>query len=198
MDFAGASDFIREKLRKELDQRLCFHDLAHTFDVHDAVLRFASLEHIPDQTRRLIEIAALYHDSGMTVDYSGHENYSIALVVETLPKFGFKEDEITEICKLIRVTTLPQKAVTLAEKIICDADLDSLGREDFFIQSFKLRLEWDHFDILHCSLFEWLSFELDFMENHNYYTDSARELRNARKLQNITDIKELLLRTKKE
>jgi uncharacterized protein len=192
MDFIGARDYILEKLRNELDKKLSYHDLSHTLDVHQAVVRLIHLEKIPENTGLLLETASFYHDSGMLIGYKGHEDHSITIVKETLPRFGYSKREIEEISNMIRVTTLPQKAITHTEKILCDADLDSLGREDFFIQSFNLRLEWDKFNIRCTSLTEWFLFELQFMEDHQYYTPSAIALRSETKLRNIEEIKSLL------
>ena len=192
MDFIGARDYILERLRMELDKKLCYHNLLHTLDVHQAVVQLSQLEKIPQQAGLVLETAAFYHDSGMLVKYTDHENYSIIIVNEALPRFGYNQEEIQEIGNLIRVTTLPQKAISPAEKIICDADLDSLGREDFFVQSFNLRLEWKNFNIRHASLSEWLLFELQFLEQHTYYTTSAMALRNDQKMRNLQEIKELI------
>ena len=192
MDFIGARDYILEKLRNELDKKLCYHNLSHTLDVHQAVIRLSTLEQVPHETIVLLETAAFYHDSGMVVKYDDHEKYSIAIANETLPKYGYSEEEILEIGNLIQVTTLPQKATSHAEQIICDADLDSLGREDFFVQSFNLRLEWENCNIRRMTPSEWFSFEIQFLEDHQYYTASARMLRNEQKIRNLEKIKILL------
>ncbi len=195
MDFIGARDFILERLRTELDKKLCYHNLSHTLDVHQAVVRLLHLEKLPRITGLLLETAAFYHDSGMLVMYADHENYSISIANEALPMFGYNKEEILQIESLIRVTSLPQKANNPAERIICDADLDSLGREDFFVQSFNLQLEWKNFNISCTSLSEWLLLELRFLEQHTYYTHSAMALRNEQKMQNLKEIKDLINKT---
>jgi len=196
MDLIGARDYILEMLRNELDTKLTYHNLLHTLDVHQAVVRLLNLEQLPHHEALLLETAAFYHDSGMLVKYADHEQFSVRIANEALPRFGYNEEEIQEIGNLIQVTTLPQKAITHAEKIICDADLDSLGRDDFFVQSFNLRLEWENFSIRHTSLLDWLLFELQFMEGHQYYTASAMALRNEQKMLNLKEIKDLLHKTK--
>ena len=42
------------------------------------------------------------------------------------------EDEIERICDMIMVTKYPHQPKNITEQIICDADLDYLGRDDFF------------------------------------------------------------------
>ena len=192
IDFTGAKNHILEKLRQELNPKLTYHNLCHTLDVHEAVIRLSQPEQISKKELLLLETAALYHDSGMMVKYADHESYSIKIAGDSLPGFGYSQQETMEVSDLIRVTTLPQQAKTHLEKIICDADLDSMGREDFFIQSFSLRLEWKNFGIRNTTLHEWLMFELKFLENHEYYTFSAKKLRDEQKKRNIQEIKDLL------
>ena len=49
-----------------------------------------------------------------------------------LPEFGYSETEIDTICGMILATKFPQQPHNRLEEIMCDADLDYLGRPDFF------------------------------------------------------------------
>jgi hypothetical protein len=81
---------------------------------------------------------------------------------------------------------------THAERIICDADFDSLGRVDFLVQSFRLRTEWMVYGIKEYTLEEWLEWQICFLEDHHYYTAAGRKLRQEQKEKNLNEIKELL------
>src|ERR1035437_8496154 len=143
MDFAGARDYIIGRMRKDLNPSLTYHTIEHTLDMHHAAIRLMEMEHFGDEHERLlIETAAIYHDAGMMVSYNDHETQSVLIAGEMLPTFGYSLEDIDEVAGLILVTKLPQMPTTLPEQILCDADLDSLGRDDFFIESFKLQLEW--------------------------------------------------------
>ena len=48
-----------------------------------------------------------------------------------LPEYGYSKIQIEKISQLILATKVPQNPKNKLEKIICDADLDYLGREDF-------------------------------------------------------------------
>jgi len=188
MDLQGAKNFIIEKLSKELDPGYNYHCIGHTIDVHAAALRLIGMENIPAESAKLIEIAALYHDSGMLVRYKDHETASAELASCFLPGFGFTHQEIAIINSLIMVTRLPQKANTLAEQVLCDADLDYLGRVDFFIHSFELQNEWNQFGIKETDLSGWLDIQIKFLTEHKYFTKSAALLRNQKKTQNLNEI----------
>ena len=197
MDFDDARDYILDRLRNELSPSLTYHTVEHTLDMHRSALRLMDMEQFNDKHERLlIETAAIYHDAGMLVSYKDHETQSVLIAGEVLPGFGYSQDEIDDIAGLILVTRLPQKPNSLPEKILCDADLDSLGRDDFFIESFQLHLEWKLNGIADYTLEEWLRFESKFFNDHEYFTHSGRQLRQKQKQKNLQEITDILERLK--
>ena len=159
--------------------------------MYTASLRLIEMEGISRKESDLIEIASLYHDSGMLVTYKDHETASVELASRFLPGFGYTPDEINLISSLIMVTRLPQKASTLNEQVMCDADLDYLGRDDFFIHSFELQNEWNVCGIRKTNLSEWLDIQISFLGEHQYFTKSASILRNKKKSDNLFEITSL-------
>ena len=192
MNFPGAKNYIADRLQKELSPNLYFHSFDHSLDVHRSACRLNSMEEIGEFESKLIETAAIYHDAGMINTYLDHEEASVKIVRAILPRYEYTSEEIEIIESLIMVTTMPQAATTNLEKVICDADLDALGREDFFITSFQLQLEWKLYGIKSTTLTEWIRFEIDFMECHKYYTASAIKLREVQKQKNIQAFRDLL------
>ena len=189
MDFRGASEYIVQRLHSELSPSLFYHNPEHSLDVLAALRRLCESENVDGQERIMLETAALFHDAGMLFQYHGHEAFSVSLARETLPGFGYSEAELEFISGLIMVTKLPQQAVTLHEQIICDADLDYLGRDDFFINAFKLRLEWEINGIKSTTLKEWFDIQVKFLTEHHYFTKSAFNLRNAKKMANLAELR---------
>jgi uncharacterized protein len=197
MDFAGARDYIIERMRKELNPSLTYHTIEHTLDMYHSAIRLMEMEHFDDKHEQLlIETAAIYHDTGMMISYNDHETQSVLIAGEMLPTFGYSLEDIDEVAGLILVTKLPQMPTTLPEQILCDADLDSLGRDDFFIQSFQLQLEWKLNDIRQTTLEEWLRFEVNFFTGHTYFTKSGKALRQEQKRKNLIEITSILERLK--
>ncbi|MFC2102362.1 HD domain-containing protein [Bacteroidota bacterium] len=191
MDFESAKEYILHRLDSELDSRLVYHSYIHTVDVFKATTMLSAWEGLQEEEQRLVETAALYHDAGMLTAYENHEESSALLAADVLKTFNYTANQIETICGLIRCTRLPQLASTQLEKIICDADLDYLGRDDFFINSFRLRLEWQLHGIRTFSLSDWFLLQEEFLEQHSYFLNSAIELRNAGKHKNLKTIKEL-------
>ncbi len=192
MDFVGARKYILQRLTSELSPELFYHSLEHTLEVHESARRLNGIENVDENSKIIIETAALYHDAGMLVNYSDHEAHSVAMIQKILPGFEYTKAEIDQISGLIMATVMPQRATNLHEQIICDADLDYLGRNDFYIKSFKLRLEWQVYGIRNTTLREWVDIQIKFLSEHHYFTRSAITLRNEEKLKNLTEFKQLI------
>ncbi|MEP6845771.1 MAG: phosphohydrolase, partial [Panacibacter sp.] len=100
------------------------------------------------------------------------------------------EAALEKICGLIMATKIPQRPLTHLEKIICDADLDYLGRDDFRRISNALRLEFLAHDIVKNDR-EWEEKQIHFFEQHKYFTTTSNNLRNAMKLQQLAKLKQI-------
>ncbi|MCF8302180.1 MAG: HD domain-containing protein [Bacteroidales bacterium] len=191
MDFLRARDFILSKLKTELKPALFYHNIQHTFDVRDAVVRIAKMEKVNSHDLVLLETAAYFHDAGLIYQYKDHEDVSIEMAGKHLPKFGYSPQEIRIINRMIDRTRLPQGAKSLPEKILCDADLDYLGRDDYFMIAHMLKYEWKMMGY-ETKLRDWYKLQRKFLSEHQYFTGSARKLRQETKEQNLAQISELL------
>ncbi|HNS17996.1 MAG TPA: HD domain-containing protein [Bacteroidales bacterium] len=192
IDFEGAKKFIIDKLRNELRPELQYHNFEHTLDVLESVERLASLEKENGHDLLLLKTAALFHDSGMLIRYGDHEEASGIITRQFLPGYGYSGKDIEIINKMILSTKLPQNAATKLEKILCDADLDYLGRDDFYMIAHRLRYEWSQLNIFTTSLYEWYRLQMNFLANHDYYTPSAITLRKEKKNVHLAEIRELI------
>jgi len=197
MDISGAKEFVIRYLSVRLNPAFHYHDLSHTLDVFESATRIGKLEKVSASDLIMLQTAALFHDIGMTEQYIDHETASETIARSILPGFGYSPEEIDHICILILATKLPACPLMLNEQIICDADLDYLGRHDFFMRSFQLQVEWHHLGILSLNPVEWLEYEVCFLEQHDFYTHSAKSTRGAGKQQNLDHMKLFLKSIKK-
>jgi uncharacterized protein len=141
MLFEKAGEYILDKLRNELPVRLTYHNVDHTVDVHDAAKFIGQQENIDTEDMKLLLTAALYHDSGYLIKDKGHEEESCRIAKEALSLHHYNLNEIELICGMIIATKVPQAPKNLLEKILADADLDYLGRDDFFTKGYQLFTE---------------------------------------------------------
>ncbi len=192
MDFIGAKEYILGRMKRELDPRLEYHSIEHTFDVLNAAIIIAEKEGVSKNELELIKTAAVFHDSGIMETYIGHEEASCRIVRDNLPKFGYSVEEVETIAKMILTTQLPQNASTFLEQILCDADLDYLGRDDFFMISLRLFHEWNVLNIKTLTIKQWYDLQIEFLSSHKYFTKCAIKMRREKKLENLQQIKELL------
>lgn len=188
MQYENAIYHILERLAKELPESFYYHNVSHTRDVLQASEIYCRMEAMDESSIHLVRTAAAYHDAGFLHIYDGHEIQSCAIAKSTLPDYGYSETEIQAICELILVTLPHSEVKTLAGKILCDADLDYLGRTDFFKISALLRREWLEQNRIFSEQ-EWIEEQIFFLEGHNYYTASARSLRTHGKSLNLEQLK---------
>ena len=80
---------------------------------------------------------------------------------EILPKYGYTDEQINQVKELIYATIIPHDPKNKLEQIICDADLDYLGRDDFFEISETLRRELRDHGKKKVTVF-WMKFKLNF------------------------------------
>jgi hypothetical protein len=74
------------------------------------------------------------------------------------------------------------------EMIICDADLDYLGRDDFPLISDFLRQELIHVGKIKTNK-EWDELQIKFLTSHMYYTSSSKKTRDSKKQSNLNLVK---------
>ncbi len=185
-DYAGAITHALERLRTELPADLLYHSVWHTeHDVMPSALRLARLtDHVGEADLHLLEVAAAYHDLGFVEQAQNHEMISARIAAQTLPALAFNSRQIECIMGMILATRLPQSPRTVLEQILADADLDVLGREDFFPRNADLLQESIRLGRPFTQE-EWNRQQLNFLQQHTYFTTAARALRDTGKQQHI-------------
>jgi uncharacterized protein len=191
-NFEQAKRYALGRLEQELPQGLYYHNLSHTKDdVLPATVKLAEAEGVQGEALELLLTAAWFHDLGFIETRAGHEIVSARFASEVLPGFGYSEDQIQTVQRIIMATVVPQNPHTLLESIMADADLDVLGREDFMLCNDNLRRELAFFG-QEFSNTQWFSGQLEFVETHTYFTGAARSLRVAGQAKNVTELKKRL------
>ena len=87
---------------------------------------------------------------------------------------------------------------THVEKILCDADLDHFGREDFFKLDGKIREGRRGRGIDVSDELKWYKGTLEIITKHQYYTESQKKLREEQKQKNINKLLNKLKDMKKK
>jgi uncharacterized protein len=185
IDFAGARQYALQRLERELSPMLSYHSVEHTRDdVLPASKRLAELEGVQGEALCLLLTAAWYHDIGFVEQYADNEEIAARIAAQALPSFGYSLEHIQVIHGIIMATKLPQSPQTLLERVMADADLDLLGRDDYMALNQALRDEMAALGTP-SSDEQWYRSQLRFLQSHRYFTASARALRDAGKQRNI-------------
>ena len=187
--FTSIKQPILSRLEKELDPRLGYHNITHTLDVLEQAEVLAKQEKVNDKhDLLLLKTAAVFHDSGFLFVYKGHEEKGCEIASDSLRNV-FSEEDINKVCGMIMATKIPQSPKTLLEQIICDADLDYLGRNDFEPISQTLHKEFIIFKIMPEDII-WDHVQIKFFESHHYFTGTSISKRNEKKLKHLDILKE--------
>tara|TARA_B100001287_G_scaffold5367_1_gene4138 strand:- start:4743 stop:8606 length:3864 start_codon:yes stop_codon:yes gene_type:complete len=192
INYKKAERHIMKVLKNGLPENLHYHGIHHTYDVVRAVERIAIMEGVMDDDIFVLKSAATYHDAGFVEQYDSNEPVGARLAEEILPKYGYTDEQIEVVKKLIYATIIPHNPKSKLEEIICDADLDYLGRDDFFEIADTLRRELrDHGKIKSDKL--WDEIQVKFLTQHKYFTASAKKMRRAKKQKHLEIIKQKLI-----
>lgn len=181
-----AEKHINDLLQREMPS-LSYHNIEHIHDVLSAVLRIAETERVTAEEISLIRLAALLHDAGFIREAKNHEAHGAAMAREILPAYGLSDAQIASICSMIMATQLPQSPQNKLDKILCDADLDYLGRDDFFEIGARLYQEIKAAGLVETER-EWNLVQRTFLQGHKYHTAFSRTQREPVKQQHLIEL----------
>ncbi len=188
--FFQIKQHVIDKLKKGLASDLTYHNVGHTLDVLKQSIYIANAEGVErEEDMLLLKLASLYHDVGFLNKYTGHEETSCEIATKELTDFGLSKDQIDKICGMIRATKVPQKPQTLLEQIICDSDLDYLGRPDFFTIGEGLFKEFIDQKIVSNDR-DWNLLQIRFLEEHHYFTNTSKKRRQQQKQIHLEAVRE--------
>lgn len=192
MNYRAAKQYIVNRLRRELSEQLHYHGLHHTLDVLRMATRISIREGIGERELRLVKTAALFHDCGFVKNkHAGHEAEGCAIVREQLPAFGYSSADIEQICGMIMATKIPQSPSNLLEEIICDADLDYLGREDFQAIGNSLFEEMTAYNLIQGEQ-AWNRLQVSFLSSHRFHTHTNKHFREPIKQRYLENLRKLV------
>lgn len=187
MNFSSAKIFILNEL-DALSSALTYHGKHHTLDVLAVSERLCQSEKVSENGTTLVLTAALLHDIGFLRHHKDHETHSCKIAEEWLPQFGYTEGAIKKVCGLIRATKIPQSPHNHLEEILCDADLDYLGRADFYQIGQTLFQEMRTLKMVETEA-DWNVMQIRFLENHRYFTATNRRERAAMQDKHLEELR---------
>ena len=161
-----ASDF----LSRNLDAKFIYHNLDHTMYVVKAVDMICSAMDIKSHSKKILLVAAWFHDLGYTQQMDDHEMVGAQIAEKFLKERNVDAREIAMVTACILSTRYPQKPSSQLEEILCDADMAHLADKAFTDASALLRQEWELTKNRIYSDEEWYSLNVQFISSHRFHT----------------------------
>jgi predicted metal-dependent HD superfamily phosphohydrolase len=176
------------RMRLELDRRYTYHTVEHTLDVIKCCEEISFAEGLNESECLILQISALFHDTGFLLSRTNHEERSVDIFTKAHAEFQLEPSHIREIENCIRATRVPQEPQSRLEQIICDADLDYLGRKDFWTISDSLFVEMTNCKEISGSA-AWKELQIKFMSAHRFHTKFSKNRRDDQLKINLDEVK---------
>ena len=178
-------------LNTKLPKNLYYHGTHHTIDALDVCEIYITAEKINKNDAYFLRIGVLMHDIGFTISIEDHEVSGVEMAEKLMNKYNFGPNDIEVVKELIMATQVPQSPQNHLEEIICDVDLDYLGRSDFYEISEQLYMELVAYNNIGTKK-EWNRIQIKFLQNHKFHTEFAKKNRQPQKEKRIVELKELM------
>jgi len=181
---------IEEYLVQRLPKEYTYHTIHHIRDVVKQSERIGEKEKLSKEDIADLKLAAWLHDVGYIWELNRHEVRGAAYAKSILSALNFPTSKIRRITDMILATKIPQSPKNILEQVLCDADLDYLGRKDYheisllLLKEFRLNKE--------ISDLEWLKLQDSFLSKHSYFTKTSHSTRNKFKAHVLESIKQSL------
>ena len=172
----SAEDYVRRIFEEKIPSDIyTYHNWVHTCQVRDEAILLARQAGLKAEELEMLNLAAIFHDAGFSETYTGHEDAGVKIAHQFLTSVSYPGDKIRIIENLILATKVDVKPRTLLESLLKDADTSSIGRSHFQIYTNSLRKELNAVQNALLSKRDWALANLQFLDEHEYYSDVARE-----------------------
>ena len=183
---------VRQWFARRMPKEMRFHDLEHTLTVARTAVALGRASGLGPDQLELIEVAALFHDTGYALGAEDHEASSAKLAEAFMRKHGESERRIQAVASMIRSTRMGQRPRSLAQRLIRDADSAKAGQADFDARGELLREEREHLLGKRISAHAWLKENLAYLNAHTFHTPQARKRYGAQKRINLARLHDRL------
>ncbi|MFC3878924.1 HD domain-containing protein [Algoriphagus namhaensis] len=171
---------VLKRLREELPSHLTYHGIAHTSDVLHVCNQYIRRYNLSQEDRMMLKIGATVHDMGFLKSPVNHEETGANMAEQMMKEMGMSQKQVDIMRGLVMSTKIPQSPKTQLEEIICDADLDYLGRDDYPEISQRLFDELKFMGILKTPE-DWKNLQINFLKSHSFHTPFAKKNREPKK-----------------
>jgi predicted metal-dependent HD superfamily phosphohydrolase len=189
-----SSIYVSQFFKKKLPEWAVYHNLQHTIETVNGCLEIGKGSNLNEHELEVLYIAAWFHDIGYIFNSDGHEEKSVEICENFLKSNDYPSNKISTVTDCILATKIINHPENLLEFIICDSDLISLGRTDYFEKNDLLKLEIEMRSGKKINDEQWLRRSAKFLSSHNYYTEYAKLNFNHQLRENFLTLQKQIVR----
>lgn len=151
-----------------------YHNAKHTESVVAAARKLSNDYSLSERDKDLLEVAAWLHDVKYPEGSEVHEQKACEMAGGFLPELGLSTQDIEFVKSCIGATKMGEEPDGIHQMIMKDADTAHLGKKNMIKYGNILRMEWELTQNKKLSDLEWTKINVEFLENHKYYTTIAK------------------------
>ncbi|MFZ1686830.1 MAG: polyphosphate kinase 1 [Flavobacteriales bacterium] len=179
---------VRRWFAERMPSHLVFHDLEHTLTVTRTALALGRSSGLKRRELQLLELAALFHDTGYALKRKGHEKESARIASAFLVKHGVAHADQLRVHALIMATRPAVEPRGILQRVLRDADQAKAGQPDFLEKSERLRDELAHVQAKPPGPKAWLRANILYLQGHRFHTTQALKRYGAQKTINLNEL----------
>jgi polyphosphate kinase len=181
--------YVRRHFAKHIPPHLLFHDLDHTLSVTRTALGIGEAMGLSGRDLALLELAALFHDTGYAKAHVGHEDHSAELAASFLTKQGVSPRDIATVRAAVLATRMGATPRSLLQRVLRDADSAKAGQADFEEKGERLRRELEAVRGRPIATADWTRENLEYLAAHRFHTPYARQRYGPQKAINLAALR---------
>ncbi|KUG08123.1 Pycsar system effector family protein [Solirubrum puertoriconensis] len=169
-----AKAYVEQLFEQQLPPQLVYHTFKHTNIVAKEAAALGEAAGLAPQDQEALVLAAWFHDTGYIDRYDGHEYRSMELAEQWLQGKGYPAERIALVKDIIRATHRDEPRKTELHKLMVDADMSNLGRDNCLPDAELLRTEWEATQGRVFGNKEWAEYQLDFLLQHKFLSEAGK------------------------
>jgi len=181
-------EMIIKMFDEEASPNLYFHNSVLMKNISNQVELLSAAENLTEEEFINLKLASVFLLTGYISDYEKPMEASSRLVEEILPKYGFDQENIELVNKIIKNSFLGIHE-SLSDNILHDARYDYMGRVDYIRLSEKLLRERTEYG-KHTDSKTWIDLQIKQLSEHDFISDTAKLLRSVQAEDQIAALKE--------
>lgn len=180
-----AERYVDRYLKEYLPASRSFHNFLHAQTVVENCELMAAEYDLTWADSEELFIAAWFHDLGYCRGREKHEEESVKIAEEFLLDHKIPDERRRTISNLILCTLPACEPISLAAKILRDADVGHVGSVYYPIFTQLLKQELEIADGIKFTEVGWAENNIRFLEGHRFQTDYAMRTWDSQKQENL-------------